>query len=224
MTVTRHYRDALRALLTPAERRTLERLNSPQKIQSFLDGLPVNFCLTAWETMSPRRVLKARIAHCAEGALLSAAAFAYHGQPALIMDLRATPHDDDHVVALFRERELWGAISKTNHSILRWRDPIYRTPRELAMSYAHEYCMDSGEKSLVAFSRPFLLTRYAPEVWVTSSDNLDWLMDALDDAPHEPVAPRPALRSRRRASAIERSVLKLVEWPEPKRRATASRP
>src|SRR3954469_348330 len=105
------YRRKLRALLTPGERRTFERLRTPQKIQSFLEALPVNFSLERWETMSPRRLLKARVAHCAEGALLAAAILAYHGRTPLLMDFQSLPKDDDHVVALFKERGLWGAIS-----------------------------------------------------------------------------------------------------------------
>ena len=116
--------------------------------------------------MSPRRVLKTRTAHCAEAAVFAAAALIFHGKPAWLMDMHALPSDQDHVVTLFQERGLWGAISKTNHAILRWRDPIYRSPRELAMSYAHEYCLPGGKKSLLAFSRPFSLTRYAPKRWL----------------------------------------------------------
>ena len=89
--------------------------------------------------MSPRRVLKTRTAHCAEAAVLAVAALIYHGKPAWLMDIQALPSDQDHVVTLFQERGLWGAISKTNHAVLRWRDPIYASARELAMSYAHEY-------------------------------------------------------------------------------------
>ena len=134
-------------------------------------------------------MLKARMAHCAEAALFAAAALMFHGRRAWLMDLRALPRDQDHVVTLFRERGLWGAISKTNHAILRWRDPIYRSARELAMSYAHEYCLPGGKKSLMEFSRPFSLTRYAPARWVIAESDLHWLMDALDDSPHVPVAP-----------------------------------
>ena len=79
------------------------------------------------------------------------------------MDIHALPSDQDHVIALFQERGLWGAISKTNHAILRWRDPIYASARELAMSYAHEYCLPGGKKSMLAYSRPFSLARYAPK-------------------------------------------------------------
>ena len=135
------YRRRLHDVLSPREHRLLARLDTPQKIQTFLDKLPVNFSLDGDTAMSPRRVIEARMAHCAEGAVFAAAALAYHGRPPLLMDIRALPSDQDHIVTLFRERGLWGAISKTNHAILRWRDPIYRSVRELAMSYAHEYCL-----------------------------------------------------------------------------------
>ena len=140
------YRRRLHSLLTPAEHRLFARLDSPQKIQDFLDRLPVNFSLDGDTAMSPRSVLKARMAHCAEGAIFAAAALAYHGRPPLLMDIRALPADQDHIITLFQERGLWGAISKTNHAILRWRDPIYASARELAMTYAHEYCLARGQE------------------------------------------------------------------------------
>lgn len=212
------YRNRLRALLTPAEHRMFARLRTPQVIQTFLDRLPPNYELDGDTTMSPRRVLKARTAHCSEAAILAVAAFIYHGKPAWLMDIQALPSDQDHVVTLFQERGLWGAISKTNHAILRWRDPIYRSPRELAMSYAHEYCLPGGKKSMLAFSRPFSLTRYAPRRWLIADDQLDWLLEDLDESPHVPVAPRHALRKRRRSSRVELKSQNLTEWPVPRRR------
>ncbi|HEY5126970.1 MAG TPA: hypothetical protein VIJ35_06655, partial [Bradyrhizobium sp.] len=169
------YRNALRALLTPAEHRVFARLDTPQKIQTFLDRLPANFELAGDTAMSPRRMLQTRMAHCSEGAIFAAAALAYHGKPAWLMDIQALPSDQDHIVALFKERGHWGAISKTNHAILRWRDPIYRSPRELAMTYAHEYCLPGGKKSMLAFSRPFSLARYAPKRWAIAPEDLHWL-------------------------------------------------
>jgi hypothetical protein len=210
------YRKALRTLLTPAERRTFARLDSPQKIQTYLDKLPANFELDGETTMSPRRVLQARTAHCSEAALLAAAAFAYHGEPPLLMDMRALPSDQDHVIALFRQRGLWGAISKTNHAILRWRDPIYRSPRELAMSFAHEYCLPGGKKSLLAYSLPFNLARYRPARWVTAEEDLDWLLEALDNSPHLPVAPAWSLKIRRRSSRSELLAQDVIDWPDPR--------
>jgi len=211
------YRTALRALLTPAERRLFARLDTPQKIQDFLDRLPANFELNGDTVLSPRRLLQHRVAHCAEAAVFAAAALMFHGKPAWLLDLRSLPRDQDHVVTLFKERDLWGALSKTNHAILRWRDPIYQSPRELAMSYAHEYCLPGGKKSLVEFSRPFSLTRYAPKRWLVADDDLDWLMEALDDSPHVPVAPPAAMRKRRRSAKIELRAQEVVEWPDPRK-------
>ncbi|MEJ2432401.1 MAG: hypothetical protein P8Y53_04250 [Pseudolabrys sp.] len=211
------YRKRLRALLTPAERRVFARLDTPHKIQDFLDRMPANFEPNGDTARSPRSMLKARVAHCSEGAIFAAAVLAYHGCPAWLMDLRALPSDQDHIVTLFKERGLWGAISKTNHAILRWRDPIYRSARELAMSYAHEYALPGGKKSLLEFSRPFSLTRFAPARWVTAPDDLDWLLLALDLAPHWPVAPRHAMRRRRRSTWVEMRAQEVVEWPVPRR-------
>ena len=212
------YRHRLRALLTRAERSIFFRLNSPRKIQDFLDAVPANFERGGPTHMSPRRMLKERVAHCTEGALYAVACLAYHGREAFLLDLRALPADQDHVVALFREKRLWGAISKTNHPILRWRDPIYRSPRELVMSYAHEYFLRNGRKSLLAYSRPFRVTRYAPERWVVAPENLDWLIEALDNSPHLPLAPPAALHARRPASRLERRAVEHVDWPAPRRR------
>lgn len=214
--MTRDYRHKIAAVLTPQERRQFKRLDTPQKIQDFLDKLPANFELDGDTHMSPRRLLKARVAHCTEGALFAAACLAFHGREPYLLDLRALPSDQDHVVTLFKERGLWGAISKTNHAILCWRDPIYKSPRELAMSYAHEYYLKSGRKSLIAFSKPFRMTRYAPARWVTAEENLDWLIVALDDSPHLAVAPKASLRRRRRATKFERRITDQPEWRDPR--------
>jgi hypothetical protein len=212
---------ALNELLTPAERRLFARLDTPHKIQDFLDRLPVNFEPDGDTIMSPRRMLKAKVAHCAEGALFAAAVLTFHRKPVWLVDLRARPSDHDHVIALFKQHGRFGAISKTNHSILRWRDPIYKTVRELAVSYAHEYCLPSGAKSLLAFSRPFSIARYAPSRWVTAEDDLHWLMEALDTSPHEDVAPQRA--KQRRSTPIEIKAQGLVEWERPRNGRRAPR-
>lgn len=212
------YRKALHALLTPAEHRVFARLDTPQKIQTFLDRLPINFSLSGDTAMSPRRTLQARMAQCAEGAFLAAAALAYHGREMWLMDIQALPSDHDHVVTLFKERGLWGAISKTNHAILRWRDPIYRSVRELAMSYAHEYCLPGGKKSMLAYSRPFSLGRYAPARWVIAPDDLDWLLVDLDTSPHLPLAPKAAMRKRMRSTKVELLSQEVLAWPDPRKK------
>lgn len=210
------YRNRLRSLLTPAERRLFSRLDSPQKIQDFLDKMPANFEPDGDTARSPRSMLKARVAHCSEAAVFAAAVLIYHGKRAWLMDLRALPSDHDHIVTLFKQRGLWGAISKTNHAILRWRDPIYRSARELAMTYAHEYCLPGGKKSLLEFSRPFSLTRYPPARWVVPPHDLDWLLYALDLAPHIAVAPAHAMRNRRRSAKVELRAQEVLEFPRPR--------
>ena len=217
------YRRRLHDVLSPREHRLFARLDTPQRIQTFLDRLPVNFSLNGDTAMSPRRVLQTRMAHCAEGAVFAAAALAYHSRPPLLMDIRALPSDQDHIITLFRERGLWGAISKTNHPILRWRDPIYRSLRELAMSYAHEYCLPGGKKSMLSYSKPFSLRRYTPKNWVIAPEDLDQLLVDLDTSPHLPVAPPRALRSRRRASRFEMMAQDAVEWPDPRKKKKKSK-
>ena len=206
------YRERLKALLTPAERKIFVRLTSPQQIQNFLDNLPINFELKGETYMSPRRVLRAKTAHCFEGALFAAAVLAYHAHMPLLMDIQTIPADEDHVIALFRQTGRWGSISKTNHTILRYRDPVYASPRELAMSYFHEYIMNSGRRSMLAFSAPFDLSRYAPERWVTAPEELDWLVEALDNSRHFPIAPKKNLRLIRKATPVERQALNITEW------------
>jgi len=204
--------------LTPEERRLFGRLRTPARIQDFLETLPINFESERKTCMSPRRVLETRSAHCLEGALLAAAALWFHGRPPILLDLKADRRDVDHVVALFRVAGRWGAISKTNHAVLRYRDPVYRTPHELAMSYFHEYFGDDGRKTLVSHSAPFDLSRRGGG-WVTSSRNLWHLSYALDVSRHIPIAPRDALRRLRRADPIERRAGLLVAWrPPPARR------
>ncbi|TAN54208.1 MAG: hypothetical protein EPN19_07255, partial [Betaproteobacteria bacterium] len=153
-------RKATRELLgfTRAEFAILRRLDTPAKIQRFLNGLKQNFEPDGDTCYSVRTVLKQRRAHCIEGATLAACALWIHGEPPLLMDLQAV-RDFDHVVAVFRRRGRWGAISKTNGLALRWRDPVYRSLRELAMSYFHEYYNKRHEKTLRTYSRPFDLRR-----------------------------------------------------------------
>ncbi len=206
------YAEKIRALLSPSEKKIFAELNNPQKIQDYLDKLPINYELRGETYMSPRRMLKAKTAHCFEGALFAAAALAYHDEKPLLMDLRTAVPYEDHVITLFRTNGLWGAISKTNHAILRYRDAVYVSPRELAMSYFHEYVESDGKKSLREYSAPFDLGRFKPELWVVAADDLYWLVEALDNSKHFPIAPKKNLRALRAASKFERKVMDATEW------------
>jgi hypothetical protein len=194
---------------TPAERALLRKLSTPEKIQDYLDALPINHEKRGETCYSPRLVIKKQKAHCLEGALLGAAALAFHGKEPLLMNLKTVAGDDDHAVALYKRNGRWGALSKTNHAVLRYRDAVYKTPRELALSYFHEYFLNtSGKKTMVAFSTPFKLSRY--QGWETAEKPLWKIAYALRAAPHERVAPKGT--TYRNASRIERDAGKLVEW------------
>jgi hypothetical protein len=210
------YASRIKRILTSPEISLLRKLSSPQKVQDYLNALPTNFEPSGETIMSPRRVLRAKVAHCIEGAFLAAAAFAFHGREPLLLDFQTTPDDEDHVVTVFRQNGLWGAVSKTNHAVLRYREPVYRTIRELAMSYFHEYTQWDGRKTLRAYSKPFDLSTYAPERWVIAEEDLDWLAEALDDSPHFPIAPKKIMRRLRRADKVELRALKIVEWKKPR--------
>lgn len=212
------YAARLKAALSTAERRVLAKLSTPKKIQNFLDTLPIHFVKKGEGIFSPRTVLQKKKAHCMEGAVLAAAALAYHGARPLLMDFQTTQEDEDHVLAVFKQGGHWGAISKTNHPVLRWRDPVYRSVRELAMSYFHEYFMwqksEDGRKTLRTYSKPFDLRTYTPERWAAAEKNLDWLAEVLDASPHYPIVPKKTLRALRPASKIEMRAMRLCEWPK----------
>ncbi|HVM58937.1 MAG TPA: hypothetical protein VMT80_01240 [Candidatus Paceibacterota bacterium] len=200
--------------LDAAAYRALARLSTPVRVQDFLDSLPMNFERKGETLQSPARVLTSRTAHCFEGALLAAAALWIHGEPPLLLDLtvRSGSGDEDHVVALYKRGGCWGAISKTNHAALRFRDPVYRTVRELALSYFHEWFLDStGEKTLRGYGRPFNLAKIGAS-WISAAEDL-WSIDrALARAKHLPLFPRNNARFIRRADAMERRAGALTEW------------
>jgi hypothetical protein len=208
----------IRKVLSPSERKLFQRLHSPSRIQDFLEGIPSNFELDGETNYSPRTMLQKGVGHCFEGAVLAAAVLAYHGQRPLLMDFATDYDDEDHIVALFHEKGLWGAISKTNHAVLLYRDAIYKTPRELAMSYFHEYYMHDGRKSLRAYSTPFDLSKFDPEKWITSSDNLDWVHDKIHATRYYDVAPKAAIKKLRKATPLELQALKLTKWPDPRKK------
>lgn len=149
-------------------------LRAPDSIQRFLDDLRYNKEKGGETARSPRRVLETREAHCFEGALLAAAALRRLGHPPLVVQLRAV-RDDDHVLALFRERPgagCWGAVAKSNYSGLRFRSPVYASLRELVMSYFDCYYNLEGEKSLRSFGRPVDLSRFDSRGWETAGEDL----------------------------------------------------
>lgn len=195
-----------------------KKLNTPSKIQDFLNSLKINFEENGDTCMSPRMVLKTKKAHCIEGSLLAAAILRFHGHEPLILDMEGTKDDFDHVIALFKQHEHWGAIGKTNHAVLRYREPIYRTLRELALSFFHEYFLNkNGKKTLRTFSKPINLSRFDNQNWMTSKENVWFIPDYLTRIKHFKILTRSQIRSLRPADKIEIEAGKLLEYNNPKK-------
>lgn len=183
--------------LSGAELRALRRLATPERIQRFLDDIPYNLERGGDTARSPRRVLRDRTAHCFEGAVFAAAALRVQGHPPLIIDLEAV-RDDDHVLAVYRERGHWGAVATSKFAGLRFREPVYRTLRELALSYYEHYYNDAGEKTLHAYSRrPVDLARFDAISWMTTEEDLWPIAEHLMRIAHTPLLPGTLVRRRR---------------------------
>jgi hypothetical protein len=164
------------------------RLNTPVKIQAFLDAIPYNTEKDGDTFRSPRRVLQDQTANCIEGAVLAAAAMRVQGEPPLIMDLTAV-RDEDHVIAVFRRRGLWGSIATSKFTGLRYREPVYRSLRELAMSYFEHYFNLAGERTLRGHGRPVNLGRFDKLEWMTSDEDLWPIAEHLERIPHVTLVP-----------------------------------
>jgi hypothetical protein len=176
---------------TPAELRKLRSLKDPHGIQRFLDDMPYHLADTAW---SPRRVLREGTSHCFEGATFAAAALRANGYPPLVFDLEAQ-HDTDHVVAIYRVRGHWGSIAKSNYTGCRYREPVYRSLRELAMSYFEVYFNLRRERSLRTFSRPVNLARFDNREWMTTDKHLWFIAEYLFTIRHYPLLTPTMIRN-----------------------------
>ena len=189
-----------------------KKIDSPGKTQDFLNSLSMNFEDDGETCRSPRAVLRNSTAHCFEGATLAAAIFWYHGRAPLLLDLETTSNDESHVVAPFREGAYWGAVSKTNHNVLRFRDPVYESLRELAVSYFHEYFLDTGEKTLRRYSTQALdLTAFEDE-WLIAEYPIWGVHDELVSAPHKHILPKRMYAHVRLADDIEIKASTPTEW------------
>ncbi len=198
---------------TKEERAILKRLKTPAKIQDFINALEFRIEGANETCLSPRNVLRERKAQCVEGAIFAAAALRFHGYRPLVVDLESTKDDQDHVIAVFQIDGYWGAISKTNHGVLRYREPVYRTIRELAMSYFHEYFLQSNrKKTLRRFSKPIDLSRFVDEKWETSEEAIWFVPMYLADVRHEEILTRRQIAMLRKADEIEARMTEVTEW------------
>src|SRR5260370_10729895 len=201
---------------TPAELRKLRSLKDPHGIQRFLDDQPYHLADPAW---SPRGVLPENTSHCFEGATFGAAALQVNGYPPLVIDLEAE-HDTDHVIAVYKQHGHWGAIAKSNYTGCRYREPAYRTLRELALSYFEVYFNLRRERSLRTFSNPVNLARFDSLDWMTTDQPLWFIAEYLFTIRHFPLL-RPGMAKRLhrlddrsfRAGCLWRAEQNSGSWP-----------
>jgi hypothetical protein len=186
---------------TRTEAGALKSLDTPFKIQQFLDECSYN---STEETRSPRYVFEHKRAHCLEGAVFAAACLELLGRPPLVIDLQAF-NDDDHVIAVFKQDNCWGGIAKSNFTTLRYREPVYRTLRELAMSYFDLYFNSLGDKSLRAYSLPHNLNRFNRMEWRITMNDLEDIGYFLDKVKHFPLI------TKAQADRLERATPLLLE-------------
>jgi hypothetical protein len=146
-----HLRGIFRAMKTPAD------------IQRYLDSLPY---VGEERDRCPLDVMRDGQCHCLDGGLLAALALRRIGYPGLLIDLvpaydrKGKKLDDDHVLAIFRRHGAWGAVAKSNYAWLRYREPVFRSLRELAMSYFEVYFSIDGLKTLRGYTRPLDISKY----------------------------------------------------------------
>lgn len=217
--------------VTPSYFKRGKELATPQKIQDFLDKMPFNFEEEGETYMSPKRALRENKMHCFEGALFACSCLQKLGIKNYLLDLKVKDlkKDSDHTLCIFKINGFWGAISKTNHSVLRWRDPIYKTCRELAVTYFHEYFLDSGppatprklrlawragEKTLKSYSAPFDVWKKFGESWLTEEADLDEIATALDKSRHFDFVPKANQKFLRLAGQTEVKGAAVTEWPK----------
>ena len=181
---------------TEEEIKFLEKLDDPDKIQAFLDSIDYN---PAYECRSPRWVIRKKSAHCFEGALFAAAALNFIGYKPLIIDMKSF-NDDDHVIAVFRVDDHWGAIAKSNFTTLRYREPVYLSLRELVMSYFDFYFNIYGDKSLRSYSSFLDLSIYEARDWKTTDEDLEYIGDKLESLKHYPVITEKMIKNLKKAS------------------------
>ena len=199
--------------LNKEEIKILKGLNTPRKIQDFINKIPINFEEDGKDTcFSPKKVLRENKAHCIEGAMLAAVALRINGEKPLVLDLTSTPKDFDHVVCVFKRDGQWGAISKTNHAVLRYREPVYKDIRELVMSFFHEYFDDDGKKNLRSYSLPVDLSRFDHLNWVSSDEDVWFVPDYLAKVKHFPILTRSQIAKLRKADNSVIEAGKITEW------------
>jgi len=195
---------------TKKQKALIKNLNTPAKVQDFLNGLKFNFEKEDDTIKSPVLVLRTGSAHCMEGAIFGAYVLSLHKFPPLILHLQTTKGDFDHIITLFKKDGFWGALSKTNHAVLRYREPVYKNIRELVMSYFHEYFLNNGVKTLRKYSNPLNLNIFESG-WATEENDLWGIDEELDKIKHHEILSKSQIKNLRKADEIEIKAGKIIE-------------
>lgn len=185
-------------LLTPRERKLWQSLSSPRKIQDFLDSVPYT---PGYETRCPLRVLRERSAHCFDGGVFAAAALQRLGHPPRIIYMTAV-RDDDHVMAVYGGAGGWGGVAKSNFSTIRFRDPVFRTLRELVMSYFDGYFNSRGERTLRGYTPLVSLSRFDRLNWMSEDAALEQIGERIDEMESIPILTRSQSRRLTRVDSL----------------------
>lgn len=196
---------------TAQEKALIKRLNTPAKVQDYLNSLTFNFEKNGDTLKSPLFTMRAKNAHCIEGAILGAFLLSQHGFEPFLLHLEAVKDDFDHVITPFKVKGYWGALSKTNHGVLRYREPIYKTIRELAMSYFHEYFLNDGRKTLRRYSEVLNLNDFE-DGWPVLDGDLWGIDQELDKVKHYNFLPKGFEKKLRKADKVEIEAGKVVEY------------
>ena len=193
----------------------LSKLSTPEEIQEFVNNIPMNFEIGRGTAMSVAETLKRRRAHCLEAAMVAACAFHMNGAPPWLMDMGAADGDVDHVIALFKRGVHWGAVSKSNGAYLRYRDPIFKNLRELALTYFFEYTK-GRRKTLRTYSVPVDLRKVDPKLWATNGKFCEEIVEILTVARHFNLVPRGQEKRLRPIDIVERNAKKLDDYDDPR--------
>jgi hypothetical protein len=200
--------------LTKEDKQFLKSLNTPSKIQDFLDSISFNLEENGETCMSPVQVLRERRAHCIEAGLLAGVSLWLNKKQPLLVSLKVKQSDYDHIIVLYKQNGYYGAMSKTNHNVLRFRDPVYKNVRELVMSYFHEYFLvETGEKTLLGYTKPINIKKFGT-AWITREDNLWDIAEAIYDTPIIEIVPKENKKNLRNAHEVEQEAAKTPEWTE----------
>jgi len=203
--------------LTRRQAEVLSKLSTPEEIQDFINAIPMNFEVGGGTALSVTETLKQRRAHCLEGAMLAACALHMNGRPPWLMDMGAADGDVDHVIALFKRGANWGAISKSNGAYLRYRDPIFKNLRELALSYFFEYTR-GRKKTLRTYSVPVDLRKVDAKLWVTNGKFCEEIVEILTEAKHFDLLPRGQQKRLRLIDIVERDAFTLDDYDDPRKK------